>query len=128
MSIFNDDPFDDIVREFFGGRPGTRSRRRSTVIQGEDDERTSDYIEGEGYVYFIFELPGYSKEDVDVTVRNGELVVAAQKKDLSKSQEYLKQKLTRGLAIKRTLPKEVKAKKFNFTMHNGILEVTFVRK
>jgi len=127
MSFFDDDPFDDIVREFFGGRSSGKSRRRSAVIRGEDDERTIDYIEQNGYVYLVFELPGFVAEDVEIKVTGKELTIVAQKKN-GEVQGYLRQKLAQGISITRALPDFVSTKKFTHTLKHGILEVTFARK
>ena len=55
MGFFDDDPFDDIVREFFGGSP-VRGRKRQNVIKNEEDDRVIDFIEERDKVYLIFEL------------------------------------------------------------------------
>ena len=42
MNFFNDDPFEDIVKEFFSPRQRGNTEE---VIKGEEEERTIDFIE-----------------------------------------------------------------------------------
>ena len=128
MSLFDDDPFNDLFRDFFGRQPQGRSRRKSAVIRGEDDERTIDYIEQNGYVYLLFELPGFSEKEVEITITGRELTITAQKKNGEQVQGYLRQKLAQGVTLTRTLPEFVSTKKFTHTMKHGILEVIFARR
>ena len=126
MDFFDDDPFESIVREFFGrGETETSGNR---FIRGEDEERTIDFIKTRDKIFLIFEIPGYSKEDIEVNVKKGEIEIRAKRKDLGKIQGYLSQKLGKGVYFRRTLPKYANEKKLNFTFRNGILEVAFERK
>ena len=47
MGFFDDDddPFEGIVREFFG--PSIRRGRRETIADGEEEERNIDFVEDE---------------------------------------------------------------------------------
>jgi HSP20 family molecular chaperone IbpA len=133
MSPFDDDfgdPFEDIVREFFGGR--RRTKNNNFFISNENDERETDYIEDNDYIYLIFELPGFSENDVSVVVKGNELSIKAGKKenecDDGKVQNYLVEKLCKEMIIRKSLPKSVDAKNFKHTMKNGILEVVFSKK
>ncbi len=131
MAFFGEDPFDDIVREFFG-KDIERSRRpySETVYKGESEERQIDFVEDEKKIYFVFELPGYSEEDVSVSVKGTTLEVRAGKKESETEsvQNYLTQKLVNGLVIKKTLPSYAKTKTIGHTMNNGVLEVVFDKK
>jgi len=121
------DPFDSIVREFFG-RNRNSEQNNETIIQGEDDEREIDFIEDAQKIYLIFELPGYSKNDIMVVVKNDILEISAQKQNGENMQNYLAQKLRRGAFIKKTLPRIINTKKMTHTMSNGILEIIFEKK
>jgi HSP20 family molecular chaperone IbpA len=125
MSFFGDDSFDEMVNELFGGRPTTRRKR---VLSGEQEERVIDFIEEDKNIYFVFELSGYSFEDVTVNIRNHEIEVNAVKEKLSDVQPYLKEKLVSGTNFKKELPGFVKHKEFQKTFKNGVLEVKFKRK
>jgi HSP20 family molecular chaperone IbpA len=126
--MFGDDFFDEIERAFFG-QPG-EIRRTSTgnVLQGEREERVIDYIEEDNNIYFVFELAGYSEEDINVSVNGKELNISANKRNFENVQDYLSSKLSKGIYFRKTIPNNVKAKKFDWTFKNGILEVKFKRK
>ena len=127
MNWFDDDPFEDIFKEFFGESSKTKNYR-DRILENEEDERFIDYAEDEKNVYFIFELPGYNENDVSVIVKDGKINVKVQKKDTGDVQAYLNEKLVRGVSIIKKLPQFIKTKNFSQTMKNGILEVTFIKK
>ncbi len=118
------DPFESIVREFFGE---ARPKRRS-VIRSEEDNRSIDFIETKDHAFFIIELPGFSEEDVAVKIRDGAIDLVARKKILEGVHEYLRDKLGEGLRLKRELPRFIQSKDFTQTMRNGILELRFERR
>ncbi|MEK6914574.1 MAG: Hsp20/alpha crystallin family protein [Nanoarchaeota archaeon] len=131
MTPFDDDfgdPFEDIVREFFGGR---KIKRNNFFMNNENDEREIDYLEDENYIYLIFELPGFNEKDVSVIIKGNELNIKAGKRESEcegEVQNYLIEKLCRENIIKRTLPKFVNTKNFKHSMRNGILEIMFSKK
>ncbi|MFH1425599.1 MAG: Hsp20/alpha crystallin family protein [archaeon] len=127
MSIFDDDPFENILEGFFG-RPPRQSRNKEQFIRGEEEDRVIDFVEDGSKVYLVFELTGYTEKDVLVVVKNNELQINAQKRNGDKVQDYLMQKLHNGVLINKALPKFINPKKFSHTMRNGILEVVFERK
>ncbi len=126
MSFFddNDDPFDSIVREFFGG-PVRRRKRGEHFISGEDEDRTIDFIEDDNYIYLVFELSGFNEEDISVNIKGKDLEITAQKLNEENIQDYLHQKLRQGLFVKKHLPNFINPKSFTHTMRNGVLEIIF---
>lgn len=126
MSPFSNDPFDDIMREFFGSSQ-VRRQRRNQFINGEEEDRVIDYVEDEDYIYMVFELPGYEEDDVSVTVNGSGLEITAQKSNEKNMQTYLNEKLKQGLRIKKQLPKNLNPKNFKKTLRNGILELSFLK-
>lgn len=126
MSFFDDDndPFDDIVREFFGRKPA-RKQGREQFIKGEEEDRTIDFLEDEKNIYLVFELPGFSEKDIFVKVNGKELEVSAKKSNGENIQDYLNQKLRQGLSIKKSLPSSANASKISYYVNNGILEIVF---
>ncbi len=131
MNPFDDDfgssPFDELVREFFG--PNVQ-RRHNTIIKGEEEDRSIDYVEDKDYIYLVFELPGYDEDDVDVKVRGKELEVSASKKGckVDKVQSYLSQKLCKGLHFKKFLPNFINPNKSKHSFKNGVLEIKFNKR
>jgi HSP20 family protein len=127
--MFGDDSFFDEIERAFFGQP-TRQRKSSSgnVLHGEKEERSIDYIEEGDYAYFVFELNGYSKEDIDIAVKGKELEINAMKERTEGVQDYLSNKLNKGIYFRKIIPSGVKAKKVDWTFKNGILEVKFKRK
>jgi len=124
MDWNNNDPFDSIVREFFGESP-RRRRRHEEFTEGEEEDRVIDFIETDDALYLIFELPGYSNKDVTLALKDRRLEVQAHKQNAANAQEYLAQRLKQGIIIKKTLPGNVLVKSMKHTVKNGIIEVRF---
>lgn len=128
MGFFDDDndPFEEIVREFFGGAPSKISQQEFT--RGEYEDRTIDFIETDKKIILVFEISGYNKEDINVTVKKDKIEIIARKNNLENIQGYLSQKLRQGVHIKKIIPKKIHDKKFSYTCKNGILEIIFDKK
>ncbi|MFW6233237.1 MAG: Hsp20/alpha crystallin family protein [Nanoarchaeota archaeon] len=129
MNFFGNDPFDEIVREFFG-RDIEKSPEKNTIIKGESEERDIDFIEDEKKIYIIFELPGYNEKDISVIIkgRSLEIKIKKQEENLEGAQDYLIKKLTNERVIQKTLPNNVKTKNFDYSIKNGVLEIVFNKK
>jgi len=126
MSFFEeDDPFESIIREFFGS---SKLQSRGERIQNEKEERIIDFVETKNHIFIIFELPGYSKEDIDLIINKRNIEIRAKKKNFEKMQNYLSQRLAHGIFIKKSLPNFIKTKNFNHTFKNGVLEIVFNKK
>ena len=128
MNFFDDDTFEELFRDFFSPRKSTR--RHNAVIKGEEEDRTVDFIETKDSVYLIFEIPGYKEEDTSVSIKGNELIIKAAKKNCEQDgvQNYLTEKLCKGLEIIKTLPKFINPNNPSYTMRNGVLEITFNKK
>ncbi len=127
MGFFDDDPFEDIVRELFGGSSANK-REGEQFIRGEDEERVVDFVEDKNKIYLVFELPGYNEKDISVIVRGKELEITAKKSNKEEVQDYLHQKLNQALSINKNLPSFISPKKFSYTMKNGVLEIVFDKR
>jgi HSP20 family molecular chaperone IbpA len=125
MKFFDDtdDPFEGMLREFFGS--SSRGRKGNVFIKGEEEDRNIDFVESENKVYLIFELPGFSQNDVFISVKGNVLEIEARKNQTEGVQDYLNEKLRQGISIRKELPKSISSKNFSHTMKNGILEVVF---
>ncbi len=123
MGFFDeDDTFDSIVREFFGGSP-VRKSRREQFIKGEDEDRIIDFIEDERKVYLVFELYGFNEKDVSVKITGMNLEISAKKSNKEDMQNYLNQKLRKGILIKKRLPNIVDIESMQHYFNNGVLEI-----
>lgn len=130
MSFFDDDPFEDIINEFFGRPARSNSIRHSQdqFIEGEQEDRNIDFVEDDNTLYLVFELPGYSEKDVVVGISNKQLKITAKKSTPDNVQPYLQPKLSKGISIAKSIPNFVNPNKFTKTMKNGILEIKLPKK
>ncbi len=125
MGFFDDnDPFESIVREFFGGSPVRRARREQ-FISGEDEDRVIDFVEDNEKVYLVFELPGFNEKDISVRVKGRDLEISAKKSNGEAIPDYLHQKLKQGVLIQKKLPKIVNTSRMQYYVNNGVLEIIF---
>jgi HSP20 family molecular chaperone IbpA len=129
MGFFDDDndPFEDILNEFFGARRGPRTSSHRRVVSSESEERVIDYIEERDHIYFVFEIPGFKKQDIEIKRKGDTIIVKVKKTNLENIKNYLKDKLSMGVEFQKTIPVRVK-KDYEWTFKNGILEVKFKRK
>lgn len=123
MSWFdnNEDPFEDIVREFFGGRPskaGSKSFSRESQYPKKD---FSNFIFSSKKDYLVLDLSG--KKVVSVSLeKNPSREQLANDSEIGK--QIIEIKLNSG-ELKQTLPKQIKSNKIDWKVTNGILEVEF---
>ena len=122
MGFFGDenDPFEDIMKEFFGPS-GSRKKEYSK----RESEENGDIIESKDKFFVIFELPGYSGEDISVEVKGNKISVIAKKESPDDMEDYLIEKLSGEINMSKTLPSFIKTKSHDYTFRNGVLEVSF---
>jgi HSP20 family molecular chaperone IbpA len=80
-----DDFFEDVFNNVL----------RAPVFGGETLMKT-DIAENDGRYYLDIELPGYSKEDVKISLYNGDLTIEAAGKSETKPGKLLRQERYRG--------------------------------
>jgi HSP20 family protein len=86
-----------------------------------------DVIDEDDKIRIIADLPGFRKEDIELTIENGYLVIKAERKEEKeeKGKGYLRQERKYGGVYRRiSLPAEVKVDEIKASYNNGILEVT----
>jgi len=101
-----------VVREF--GNVRSREGRPWKAIQ-DKREPLVDVVSSGKEVRVIAEMPGVSKEDINVTVNENSMTISVDKED-------------RGYYKELTLPGIVEPKGARSTYNNGILEVTVPRR
>ena len=121
---FNNDPFEDIVNQFFGNQ--VRARRRTKRVVGEEEQNTQ-FVEDDNSMYLIIELPGYSEKDINLLVDDDTISVSAKARQIV-AQDYIAQRQKEGITIEQIVPENIKTKNFKKTFRNGILEVTFEKR
>lgn len=89
--------------------------------------KTNIRKEGNNYVYEI-DIPGYSKEDVNVSYENGYLIVEAKTKRSSNSENtssgYIRQERYTGTCSRSYYVGEVEESKISAKYYNGILSIS----
>ncbi len=85
-----------------------------------------DVIDEEDKIKVIADLPGFNKEDIELYVEDGYLVIKAQRKEEKeeKGKDYIRQERRYGEVYRRIpLPAEVKIEDVKAKYNNGVLEV-----
>ncbi len=93
------------------------------LFEQEHEIRCEEYVDG-GVIVVRAELPGFDpEEDIDITIKDGVLRIAAERHEERKEHSYSEffyGKLVRAM----TLPPAVDEKAVTASYHDGILEVT----
>lgn len=127
------DPFQSIQREFdtalnrfFGGQGGE--------VEGAWAAYAVDVREDGDHLYVEAELPGFRKEDVDITLENRVLTIAAERKDENnqgdgKSGDYLLRERRYARFLRSfTLPTTVDEQKVQAKLSDGVLHITLDKR
>lgn len=114
-----DDIFDRVRREFFS--PNTFRGVDESFIPKVEVKETAKHI------HVSAELPGMTEKDINVTLREDNLIIEGEKKTEKKNEEkgYYSSEFNYG-SFYRLIPlqAEVDSDKVNAVYKNGILEVT----
>ena len=119
-------PFDEI-EQFFKrmGREFEESGLASLRDVSVDVSETDDTI------VVTADLPGYEKEDIDISASGRELTISAQRSaaDEESGDRYIRRERTRS-SVERslTLPEEVVEEEASATYNNGVLTVTLPKE
>ena len=117
--------FDTMLNRFFGGRETNGGGGAYLAPYAVDVREDGDHI------YVEAELPGFKKNEVDITLENQTLTIAAQReeKDESKKGEHLlrERRYTRFLRSF-TLPPTVDEQSVNAKLTDGVLTITLNKR
>jgi len=121
MRIF--DPFEEL----------RRMQERMTRLLEEFDRLTTteitvpiDVIDEDDKIRVVADLPGFNKEDIEVFIEDGDLVIRARRKEEveEKGRNYIRQERRYGEVYRRiTLPVEVDVENIKARYNNGVLEI-----
>jgi HSP20 family protein len=126
------DPYDAVQREF-----DNMLGRWIGSGQGDGGERLAPYAvdvrEDGDHFYVEAELPGFRKEDVDVTLENQQLTISAerrdeQKKDGPKGDLLLHERRFSRFLRSFTLPPTVDEQTVNAKLQDGVLTITLNKR
>lgn len=123
------DPFEAIHREFDG--------MLRSLVGGQSEPATRwapyavDVREDGDHIYVDAELPGFKKEQIDITLENQTLTISAERKDDEQKPkgEYLlnERRYTRFLRSF-TLPPTVDDRKVDAKLADGVLSITLNKR
>lgn len=85
-----------------------------------------DVLDEGDKIRVIADLPGFNKEDIEVYVEDGDLVIRAERKEEREEKEvnYLRRERKVGRIYRRiSLPKDIDFERVKANYNNGILEV-----
>lgn len=83
-----------------------------------------DITEDDDHVYVQAELPGFTKDQIEVTIENGVLSLQAQRETPEpKGQQHLRERRFTRVARSFTLPNTVDESKVDCRLENGVLNI-----
>ncbi|GAB4195812.1 MAG: Hsp20/alpha crystallin family protein [Phycisphaeraceae bacterium] len=118
-------PLDEIHREL--------DRIVHSVLPGESDLTTAAYPvdirEDEDSIIVEAELPGFKKEDINVTLEQGVLSISAERKtEETKGETHLNERCYRRIARSFKLPVPVDENKVEAKLSDGILTLKLAKR
>ena len=116
--------FDTLLNRFFGGREADGGSYLAPY--GVDVREDADHI------YVEAELPGFTKEDVDITLENQTLTITAERKENSRQQPkggyLLRERRYNRFQRSFTLPPTVDEQSVNAKLDGGVLTITLNKR
>ena len=115
--------FDTMLNRWFGGRESNGGTGAYLAPYAVDVREDPDHL------YVEAELPGFKKEEIDITLENQTLTIAAerkseQKKEGSKGELLLHERRYSRFLRSFTLPPTVDDQTVNAKLNDGLLTVT----
>ena len=114
------------MNRLWGAWPFMSGLRRRPIAEGRVIPR-ADVYEQNGSLVVEAELPGLKKDEVDVSIDNGDLVIQAEHKNESevKEEDYYRLERSTGQIYRRIpLPNDIDADRIDANLNDGILKVT----
>lgn len=114
-------PFDVFRRELEGWVGNGNAEDRGELI----GNYPVDIHEDANFIHVDAEMPGFKKEDIDVTLENGILTIAAQRKTETekKGESHLSERRFTRVSRAFTLPNSVHDGKVEATLADGVLHL-----
>ena len=117
--------FDHLLGRLFNGSPTAQDGGRLAPY-GVDVREDQDHF------YVEAELPGFKKEDIEITLENQTLTIAAERREESKEEKkgelLLHERRYRRFLRSFTLPPTVDEQSVNAKLADGVLSVTLNKR
>ena len=117
--------FDTLLNRFFGGRE-TNGGSAYLAPYAVDVREDADHI------YVEAELPGFKKDEVDVTLENQQLTIAAERREEKKQEDkgelLLHERRYSRFLRSFTLPPTVDDQAVNAKLNHGVLTITLTKR
>lgn len=113
--------FDSVLNRFFGGRES----------EGYLAPYAVDIHEDADHLYVEAELPGFKREEIDITMENQTLTISAERREESKNggkQALLRERRYTRFLRSFTLPPVVNDQKVDATLADGLLKITLDKR
>jgi HSP20 family protein len=121
--------FDNLLGRLFSGSQGAGDGGARLAPYGVDIREDQDHF------YVEAELPGFKKEDVDITLENQQLTISAERRDETKQGEpgkkgelLLHERRFSKFLRSFTLPPTVDEQTVNAKLADGVLTVTLNKR
>ncbi|MFC4406470.1 Hsp20/alpha crystallin family protein [Haloarchaeobius iranensis] len=120
-----DQMFDEMRTNWMGMTPhGMPSQLESGHEAGltTDGASATSLTERDGNYVFVMDLPGFEREDIELTLRNGVLHVDAAT-EVDHDSEFVSMHQSRRSSERVHIPGDIVAEEIQATYRNGVLEV-----
>jgi HSP20 family protein len=119
--------FDTALNRFFGGRELPATNGGGWAPYGVDVREDADHL------YVEAEMPGFKKDEIDITMENQQLTISAERKteksDGQKGGDYLLRERRYSRFLRSfTLPPTVDDQKVDAKLNDGVLTVTLNKR
>lgn len=121
---FFDNPFDALENELARVANYWNDGENSTAFY------PVDVREDDSHIYVDAELPGYTKDDIDITLANGVLTIQAQRKlsEDKPGEKHLTERRFHRVSRSFTMPKTVDMDKIDATLQDGVLHLVLDKR
>jgi len=111
----------DVLNRFFGGDANGGQRLAPYAVDVREDP---------DHIYVDVELPGFKKDEVDITLENQTLTISAERKEEKeqKADWLLKERRYQRFMRSFTLPPTVDERKVDAKLNDGLLSITLNKR
>jgi HSP20 family protein len=115
-----DQMFDDMRASWMGMTPQLESGNGSDLVTA--DRSATSLTERDGNYVFVMDLPGFEREDIELTFRDGLLHIDAAT-EIEHDSEFVSMHQSRRSSEHVRIPGDIVAEEIVATYRNGVLEV-----